>query len=132
MRAFIALLLGLLLAANGVWMLYRPLSWYAHVPGVSGIGAANVHFIRDIGCAYLAAALGLLWYSRARHRAWPALLAGGIFLTSHALVHVWDMLSGREFMQNFFSDALAIFLPALLTLWLALSSAPSDEKSFKT
>jgi len=131
MRAFIALLLGLLLAANGIWMLYRPLGWYAHVPGVNATGAANVHFIRDIGCAYLAAALGLLWYSRAGYRAWPAVLAGGIFLTLHAFVHAWDMLAGRELMQNFRSDALAICLPALITLWLALSSTPSDGTGFK-
>jgi hypothetical protein len=96
-------------------MLYRPLGWYAKVLGVSASGAANFHFIRDIGCANLAAALGL-----------------GIFLTLHALVHVWDMLAGRELLQNLRAEALAIFLPGLLTLWLALSSAPTDGRRFKS
>jgi hypothetical protein len=58
-------------------------------------------------------------------------LADGIFLALHALVHACDMLAGRELMQNFRSDTLAIFLPALITLWLAISSAPSDGKGFK-
>ena len=40
-------------------MLARPEIWYYSIPGVTGTGPLNLHFIRDIGCAYLVAAAGL-------------------------------------------------------------------------
>jgi hypothetical protein len=96
MRKFLAYILGILLGANGLWMIVIPLHWYAHIPGVTATGPANVHLIRDVGCAYLATALALLWFTVAPTFAWPAVLAGSAFLLLHASVHVWDTIVGRE------------------------------------
>jgi hypothetical protein len=96
MRRFLASILGILLGANALWMLAMPMHWYAHIPGVTETGPANVHFIRDIGCAYLVAALALLWFAVAPKRSWPAVLAGGGFLFLHAFIHVWDTMASRE------------------------------------
>ena len=121
-------ILGLLLAVNAIWMLASPAGWYAVVPGVATTGPANAHFIRDIGCAYLATAIALLWFARAPKQAWPAALAGGGFLALHAIVHIWDMLSGREHTNLLAGELLSIFLPAVLALWLALSARGATEK----
>ena len=62
-RTAVRPLLAVILAANGLAMLFAPQPWYQLVPGVSGTGPLNVHFVRDIGCAYLCAgaAFGWLW-----------------------------------------------------------------------
>ncbi len=41
--------LGLLNLANGAWMLLHAWSWFQWIPGVSDTGAANAHFIHDVG-----------------------------------------------------------------------------------
>lgn len=119
MRTTLATILGLGLGVNGLGMLYAPEAWYRNVPGVMETGPANLHFIRDIGCAYLVAGLSLLWLARSPRRAWPAAFAGGVFLALHALVHVQDTLAGREHMHRLASELPTVFLPALLALWLA-------------
>jgi|SRR5579862_1323475 len=118
MRRGLILLLGLGLFANGSWMLVLPESWYDLVPGVINTGPANLHFIRDIGCAYLMAGGSLLWMCKSP-RAWPAAFAGGMFLALHALVHVWDTISGREQLHQMMRDMPAVVLPAIAVLWLA-------------
>jgi hypothetical protein len=84
MRQGLTWLLGFALGANGVWMLIRPEIWYYAIPGVTGTGPLNPHFIRDIGCAYLVAGAGLLSMATRPREAWPAALAGVAFLALHA------------------------------------------------
>jgi hypothetical protein len=128
MRRFLASALGLLLGANALWMLAAPLHWYAQIPGAAEIGPANSHFIRDIGCAYLMAALALFWFAAAPRRAWPALLAGGTFLFLHALIHVWDTLAGREHSHRLLTEIPTVILPAFIVLWLGWDSKSVSEK----
>jgi uncharacterized protein YjeT (DUF2065 family) len=110
-------LLGVGLGGNGLWMLFCPQSWYGTIPGVVETGAANLHFIRDIGCAYLVTGASLFWLVKTP-RAWPAALAGGTFLALHTLVHVGDTAVGREPARQFLADLPAVVLPAFLVLWL--------------
>jgi hypothetical protein len=40
--------------ANGLWMLLAPRSWYYGLPArIPDTGPLNVHFVRDIGAAFL-------------------------------------------------------------------------------
>ena len=64
------LLLALILAANGLAMLAAPQFWYHTTPGVTGTGQLNLHFVRDIGCAYLVAAGAFAWQWRDPQRLW--------------------------------------------------------------
>jgi len=128
MRRLLASILGILLAANGLWMLSIPLRWYAYIPGVTETGPANVHLIRDVGCAFVVTALALLWFAVAPMRAWPAVLAGGAFLSLHASVHVWDTIAGREHPHRLLAEIPTIILPALLTLWLGWPPRMRREK----
>jgi hypothetical protein len=119
LRRILTMALGVALGANGTWMVSAPINWYRWVPGVAATGPANMHFIRDIGCAYLVAGLSVIWLGRAPSRAWPAALASGTFLGLHALVHLYDFFTGHESAQNLTRDFPAIFLPAILVIWLA-------------
>jgi hypothetical protein len=115
----LAMALGVALRANGTWMLAAPINWYRWIPRVAGTGPANLHFIRDIGCAYLVAGLSVIWLGRTPRQAWPAALASGTFLSLHALVHLYDFITGHESARNLTGDVPAIFLPAVLVSWLA-------------
>ena len=124
-RSAVAVVLGLAFAANAFWMLTAPESWYHSVPGVATTGPLNAHFIRDIGCAYLVVALSLLWMARSP-KAWPSALAGGWFLSLHALVHVLDTVSGREKIHQFAIDFPGVIVPAGLVVWIAWPRKDGD------
>ncbi len=128
MRRFLASILGLLLGANGLWMIAAPFHWYSQIPGVAATGPANAHFLRDIGCAYFVTALALLWLAVTPKQAWPAALFGGVFLLLHALMHLWDTAAGRETSHRLLAEIPTIILPAFLVLWLAWASGPSSRK----
>ncbi|MDR3418742.1 MAG: hypothetical protein P4L83_21420 [Nevskia sp.] len=113
-----ASVLGMLLLANGAFMVAAPEAWYHAVPTVPDTGPFNPHFVRDIGCAFATAALGLLWFARDA-AARPAALAASVFLGLHALTHVWDLLAGRESVEHFAVDGVLVILPALWAGWLA-------------
>jgi len=119
--------LGLVLAANGLVMLYDPAGWYGLVPGVPGTGPLNLHFVRDIGCAYVVSGGALVWLS-VDARARPAALAGAAFLTLHALVHVADATGGRAHGGQL-SELVAVFVPAAAALWLTLPTPQTAPTS---
>ncbi|HEY6385600.1 MAG TPA: hypothetical protein VIX91_07960 [Candidatus Acidoferrum sp.] len=128
MRTLLASILGMLLGANGLWMLAGPFHWYAHIPGVTEAGPANAHLIRDVGCAFLVPALALLWFAVSQMRAWPAVLAGAAFPFLHATVHVWDTIAGREHALRLLAEIPTVILPALVTLWLGWPPRKRREK----
>ena len=113
MRILLVWTLGLALMANGAFMFAAPETWYGLVPGVADTGPFNPHFVRDIGCAYLVAGGGLLWYCIEK-RARVAALAGAAFLALHAVVHLWDAAAGRESLLQLLEDMPAVILPAVL------------------
>ena len=128
MRRVLSVFLGVALGANAAWMLASPLSWYDAIPGVAATGPANIHFIRDIGCAYLAVALSLFWLGWAPKAAWPAATLGGIFLVLHAFVHVADALAGREHAHQLLGELPSVFLPGILAIWLAWSARRAEKE----
>jgi hypothetical protein len=128
MRRALTVILGLANGVNAVWMLVRPMGWYIAIPGVAGTGPANVHFIRDIGCAYLATALSLFWLVKCPKRAWPAALTGGGFLVMHGLVHGCDAAAGREHAHQLLGEFPTIFLPGVLVIWLAWSARLAERE----
>jgi hypothetical protein len=127
MRALLAWVLGIGLAANGLIMLAAPAGWYAMVPGVADTGPFNVHFVRDIGAAYLVAGATLPWFA-VNWAARPAALAGAAFLVLHALVHLWDAAAGREHAHQLLVDLPSVFLPPALAIWIAWRRNPNEEK----
>lgn len=121
MRNLTLIVLGVAFIANSLLMIFAAESWYQLIPGVAETGPFNLHFVRDIGCAYLVCGAALLWLLYDA-RAWPAVLAAGAFQGLHALTHVWDALGGGVTLEHIASDSVAVILPALLVLWLGRSA----------
>jgi hypothetical protein len=124
---WIAALLGGGLAVNALVMLARPLGWYDAVPGVPLTGPFNPHFVRDIGMAYLVATLGLTWFAARPRQGWPALVCAAAFLSLHAAIHVGDASCGGDPWRDLVRDFPGVFLPALITAWIAWANRPPKE-----
>ena len=117
----IAVLLGVALIANGVFMLVAPESWYFAVPGVTSTGPFNQHFVRDIGLIFLLlSGAFLVGAARPGYRVmlWAA---ASLWLSGHALFHLWEVAVGICSPSVIPRDFPAVTLPAiigiLLTLW---------------
>jgi alkylhydroperoxidase family enzyme len=118
-RLWIARLLAALLAANAAYMLFAAETWYRSVPGVAATGPFNHHFVGDVGIAYLAAAVALFAGSLNPARLSSLALPAAIFLAGHAVLHLAGYGIHAEGGGTWLTDAYAIYLPALLALWLA-------------
>lgn len=128
----VAVLMGVLAEANGVFMLVAPDSWYLAVPGVTDTGPFNQHFIRDIGLIFLFVGGAYLFgVAEPRYRviSWaaPTLWLGG-----HALFHTWEVAVGICGPSVLIRDFPAVTLPAalgvLITLW-AIADARSTRSA---
>lgn len=107
--------------ANGIFMLVRPLDWYVFVPTVVTTGPPNAHFIRDIGLAYLGSGLILLYAAANPVRHWRAAIVGGLWLTFHAMLHIYEVAAGICGPATFWADAPAVIgQPALVIIALAI------------
>lgn len=110
--------------ANGVFMLVKPLDWYVFVPTVVTTGPPNAHFIRDIGLAYIGSGLILLYAAANPVRRWRAAIVGGLWLTFHGLLHIYEVAAGICGPATFWADAPAVLgQPALVIAALALLKA---------
>ena len=108
--------------ANALWMLAGPLHWYHGLPaGVPDTGPFNPHFVRDIGGAFLAVGVALVW--AAFQPAWrtPLLAIAAIFLGGHALVHVYDTLRGALGDTHWWLDLPGVYLPAAVIGYAAIA-----------
>lgn len=100
----------------GLFMLAQPQLWYRTVPTVVFTGPFNQHFIRDIGAAFLAGGLTLGWALcdlRARRM---GVLAGALWLSLHAFVHLYEVATGICGTAVFLRDFPGVFGPPALAL----------------
>ena len=108
-------------AANAVWMLAGPAHWYSDLPAaVPDTGPYNEHFVRDIGVAFATTALALGWAAFAPRWRAPLVVVGTVFLTGHALLHVFDTLRGALDADHWLLDLPAVYLPAVVLVPIAL------------
>lgn len=107
--------------ANGAVMLLKPLDWYIFVPSVITTGPPNAHFIRDIGLAYTGSGLILLYAAASPALRWRAIAVGGLWLTLHGLLHIYEVAAGICGPADFWSAAPAVIgQPALVATALAI------------
>ncbi|MFZ5608155.1 MAG: hypothetical protein ACOY99_00935 [Pseudomonadota bacterium] len=103
---------------NGMEMLVLPRYWYTQTPGVAEAGAFNIHFIRDIGIAFLTASLALGWgLARPRWRR-PMLLIALIWFGGHAALHGVEIAWSSGYREGLWVELAAIIAPSLLMLIL--------------
>ena len=121
-------LIGLGSLANGVWMLLSPGHWYAELPaGVPDYGPLNVHFVRDIGCAFVTVGAALIWAARRVDLRFPLVAVAGLFFVAPAVLHVHDTLRGLVESQHWLLDLPGVYLPAVLLVVAAIHSASHRE-----
>jgi hypothetical protein len=110
------LLLGAVHLANGAAMLIAPMSWYETVPGVTGTGPFNHHFILDVGMAFIASGSLLALGARAGVSAPAFAIAGASWPILHALIHIagWFTSGFPSEPRNIFSDAVGVVALAVL------------------
>lgn len=117
----LAVVLGVALEANGIFMLVSPENWYVAVPGVTSTGPFNQHFLRDIGLIFVLMG-GAFLVGAARPRLRVLLWAAPtVWLSGHALFHFWEVAVGIHSPSDLARDFPAVTLPAIigvmLTLW---------------
>jgi hypothetical protein len=117
-----ALLLGLFLVGNGLFMLADPADWYFAVPGVTTTGPFNQHFLRDIGLIYVIMGGGFLaGIVRPRDRVviWAA---SSLWLAGHALFHFWEVSVGICGTSALARDFPGVTTPAIAGLALTVAA----------
>jgi len=110
-------LLGAGNLVNGLWMLFSAASWYQRI--ASDTGPLNLHFVRDIGAAFLAAGAALIWAALDPRARGPLVAVAGVFMGLHAATHLAELLerSGPTLIELF-----GVHLPSALVLVLAAVS----------
>ncbi len=109
-------LLGLGSMVNGVWMLLDSAGWFSRI--AADVVPYNTHLVRDVGAAYFATGVGLVW--AAFQAAWRIPLVGLslIFHGLHALGHVRETFSGELGPHHWIEDLPGIYLPTLLMVFM--------------
>ena len=129
----IAALLGVALIANGVFMLVALADWYVAVPGVTATGPFNQHFLRDIGLIFLLLGGAFLVGAAQPHLRVALWAAPSIWLTGHALFHLWEVAVGICSLSVIPRDFPAVTLPAIigiaLTVWAIHQSRGLEAKA---
>jgi len=112
----LAIILGALMAANGVFMFVDPPSWYATVPGVPETGPLNLHFVRDIGIAFVVSGVAIIWGQFGG--GWKTTALGAAFLAMHSLLHIGETIMGHHH-DVLLNEILAVHVPSWLTVVIA-------------
>ncbi|MDP6978727.1 MAG: hypothetical protein QF570_09015 [Myxococcota bacterium] len=127
---WILLLLGVAMLANALWMFAGPMHWYQEVPAaVPDTGPFNPHFVRDIGCAFFAAGVALVWGARSAAYRFPLVVSATVFLAAHALLHIYDTSVGNLPSDHWWIDFAGVYLPVILlgfVLWRLQPRATHD------
>jgi hypothetical protein len=119
---------GAVTLGNAVWMLAGPLHWYHELPArVPDTGPFNPHFVRDIGAAFLAVGVALVWAALAPRWRPPLVVVAALFLGGHALVHVYDTVSGALGHAHWSIDAPGVYLPAAVICYAAVIHRTRSE-----
>lgn len=110
-------ILAAVMAGNGVYMFVDPPGWYAAVPGVPDTGPLNLHFVRDIGIAYVTAGAALAW--SALGAGWHASALAALFIGGHSLLHIGETIGGHHH-DVILNEIAAVHLPAVLAVVIAV------------
>lgn len=112
----LGLIVGALMALNGVYMLVQPEPWYYAVPGVVDTGPFNHHFVQDIGIGFLVAGGAIAW--GALGAGWRVTALGAAFLAGHSVLHIVETAMGHHH-DVLVNEVLAVHVPS----WLAVALA---------
>ena len=120
-------LFALWFALLGAHMLADPAGWYHATPGVSAEGPLNIHFIRDIGSAFImvAAAYGL---SLQRNTSWQLPAVAAALPALHGIIHLISIVGGHSHGSALIVELLGVVFPGGIAVLLALVHYKHQKK----
>ncbi len=110
-------ILAAMAAGNGVFMFVDPPSWYGAVPGVPDTGPLNLHFVRDIGIAFITAGVALAWSELGA--GWRASALAAVFIGGHSLLHIGETILGHHH-DVLLNEIAGVHLPAVLAVVISI------------
>lgn len=115
-------LLGLFHVLTGLWMLAAPANWFVSIPGVTATGPFNMHFVLDVGMAFVASGTFLILGARKTPEAPILAIAGATWPALHALIHIegWAMHGISTDPRAAMSEVVGVVGLALLGVALAI------------
>lgn len=97
---------------TGLYIAILPHDFYVNAPGVQATGPYNMHFIRDVGFAFLASsvAIGYGIYASVK----PVMMFGALWLLIHGIFHLtlW-MVHGMHLDSAAMIDLALVSIPAV-------------------
>jgi hypothetical protein len=118
MSRIVLLLLASAWVLTGLYAFFMPEAFYNGTPGLKQMGPFNIHFIGDVGLAFLASGGVTMWGAWQRLRGLA--LGGSSWPFLHALFHV-QIWSHRGFAFDHIAafDFTFVITPALIALIFA-------------
>ena len=102
---------------TGLYIAVLPHDFYLNAPGAQATGPYNMHFIRDVGFAFLSSsvAIGYGIYSGVK----PVMVFGALWLLIHGLFHLtlW-IVHGMQLDSAAMIDMVVVSIPAVATFAL--------------
>ena len=121
MLRIILLIFSVISIANAAWMLLDPEHWYHHLPAhVPEYGPLNLHFVRDIGIAFLVSGLGLGAAAIRPYARRAFVLGAALFYAGHASVHLYELLTGGPASHLWKGESMMVYFPALFLCAITL------------
>ena len=124
---WVLLLIGVGALVNGLVMLFDSVDWFGLV--ASDTGHLNVHLVRDVGEAYTATGVALVWGAMLPAARGPLAAVAAVFLGLHSLGHVYETAVGELPSHSWVSDIPGVHLPAIVIAALAFLSLRSPKEA---
>lgn len=108
---------------TGFWLAVAPHDFYLQAPGAAETGPYNMHFMRDVGFAFLTSAIGIGYGLYRSQRS--AMVLGALWILVHGLFHLslW-VLHGLQLDGSALTDAVLVTLPAIGVFLLCCFADP--------
>jgi len=104
---------------TGLYIAVLPQDFYLNAPGALETGPYNMHFIRDVGFAFITSAIAIGYgiYANAK----PVMVFGALWLLLHGLFHLtlW-VVHGMYLDGAALVDSLTVSLPAIAVFALCV------------
>lgn len=112
---------------TGLFLVVAPMTFYLTAPGVVDTGPFNMHFIRDVGFAFVLSSLAMAYGLREQLK--PLILFGASWLVTHGLFHLILFIGHHDHMSpTALIDVVIVVFPALITAYLALTYVSMDKE----
>lgn len=117
-QRLLSLVLALMFSVLAMQMLFQTTDWYQSTPGVPETGPLNVHFVRDIGAAFLMSAAAFTVHALTQTH-WHVVAVGAIFPGIHGTIHAYGLLTGHTH-GSAATDFFGVVVPGFLAVLLAV------------